>query len=175
MNNEEVLEKIYDLCVLSGSEGDAQKNVRKIKELIESSCDLKVKKLEVFYPVLDHTESVAFIGVQRHYFTHHKNIEIPDAFSAKNKGLMLVIDNLDLDKHSIVTVKAGNTYPNSMLGDLVIELNQGISVIQLADLARFERNGGSLCLEFPEDMRGSIYAIGDWRAAKAYLDKRVDN
>lgn len=166
MDNEEVLEKIYDLCVLSDNKDDVQK----IKELIEDNCDLESRKLDVFYPVLDHTESVAYIGVKRYYFNHQKNIEIPDAFSAKNKGLMLVIENLD--KHNIVTVKAGDAYPNAMLGDLVIDLNRGISVIQLADLARFEHIDGSLHLEFPDNMKGSIYAIGDWRNAKSYLDKR---
>lgn len=166
MNNKEVLEKIYDLCVLSDNKDDVQK----IKELIEDNCDLKFKKLDVFYPVLDHTESVAYIGVKRCYFNHQKNIKIPEAFSKKNLGLMLIVENLDETK--MLVVKSGDAYPNSMLGDVLIPLEHGINAIQVADLRRFERCDGSLHLEFPPCIRGSVCAVGDWRNAKKYLDEK---
>ena len=63
-------------------------------------------------------------------------------------------------------VKAGEAYPNSMLGDIVIELPEGISAIQLQDLSRFEKADGSLDLDFAEGFTGTIYAIAKWAGVR---------
>ena len=47
--------------------------------------------IEVQYPVLDHTESVANIGINKTEV--NKGITIKDAFSNKNNSLFIVIDN----------------------------------------------------------------------------------
>lgn len=85
--------------------------------------------IEVQYPVLDHTESIANIGIVTTKVNTNNGIKIKDAFSNKNNSLFIVIDNI-ANAPSFLTVKAGNAYPNSMLGDIVIELAKGISAIQ---------------------------------------------
>ena len=76
--------------------------------------------INVQYPVLDHTESIANIEIAVKAVTPANGITIADAFSNKNNSLFIVIDNTGTD--SLLTVKAGEAYPNSMLGDIVIEL-----------------------------------------------------
>ena len=82
--------------------------------------------IEVQYPSLDHTESVA----------------------------------------TLLTVKAGDAYPNSMLGDIVIELTKGTSAIQLQDLSRFEKADGSIDLDFAEGFTGNIFAVAKWAGVR---------
>ena len=96
-------------------------------------------KIDVQYPVLDHTESVANIAITKTDVTVATGITIKDAFSNKNNSLFIVIDNT-ANASSLLTVKAGDAYPNSMLGDIVIELAKGVSAIQLEDLSRFQKS-----------------------------------
>ena len=41
----------------------------------------------------------------------------------------IIINNTSAD--SLLTVKAGEAFPNSMLGNMIIEIPQGISAIQI--------------------------------------------
>ena len=121
--------------------------------------------IEVQYPTLDHTESVANIGIESVSVTPANGITVADAFSNKNNSLFIVITN-DGSTTSLLTVKAGDAYPNSMLGDIVIELPQGISAIQLQDLSRFEKSDGSIDLDFAEDFSGTIFAVAKWAGVR---------
>lgn len=120
--------------------------------------------INVQYPTLDHTESIANIGITAAEVNQANGITIADAFSNKNNSLFIVIDNTSTD--SLLTVKAGDAYPNSMLGDIVIELPADISAIQLQDLSRFEKADGSIDLDFAEGFTGSIYAIAKWAGVR---------
>ena len=120
--------------------------------------------INVQYPVLDHTESVANICIEKQQVTPAKGITIADAFSNKNNSLFIVIENSA--SSSLLTVKSGDAYPNSMLGDLVIELPAGVSAIQLQDLSRFEKADGSIDLDFATGFSGSIYAIAKWAGVR---------
>lgn len=120
--------------------------------------------INVQYPTLDHTESIANIGIEAQTVTQANGITIADAFSNKNNSLFIVIDNTS--SSSLLTVKAGEAYPNSMLGDIVIELPEGISAIQLQDLSRFEKADGSLDLDFAVGFTGTIYAIAKWAGVR---------
>lgn len=120
--------------------------------------------INVQYPTLDHTESIANIGITAAKVNQANGITIADAFSNKNNSLFIVIDNTSTD--SLLTVKAGDAYPNSMLGDIVIELPADISAIQLQDLSRFEKADGSIDLDFAEGFTGSIYAIAKWAGVR---------
>ena len=108
--------------------------------------------INVQYPTLDHTESVANIEITAKTVTPANGITIADAFSNKN--------------NSLLTVKAGDAYPNSMLGDIVIELPDGISAIQLQDLSRFEKADGSIDLDFESDFTGTVFAIAKWAGVR---------
>lgn len=121
--------------------------------------------INVQYPVLDHTESIANIAITTTAVTQANGITIKDAFSNKNNSLFIVIDTT-VNGGSLLTVKAGDAYPNSMLGDLVIELPKGISAIQLQDLSRFQKADESIDLDFGEGFTGNIYAIAKWAGVR---------
>ena len=120
--------------------------------------------INVQYPTLDHTESVANICIEKSTVVPANGVTIQEAFSNKNNSLFIVIENSASE--SLLTVKAGDAYPNSMLGDIVIELPTGISAIQLQDLSRFEKADGSIDLDFAEGFSGSIYAIAKWAGVR---------
>ena len=117
--------------------------------------------INVQYPTLDHTESIANIAITKTTVTQANGITVADAFSNKNNSLFVVIDTTSSEKSSL-TVKAGDAYPNSMLGDIVIELPVGVSAIQIQDLSRFEKADGSIDLDFAEGFTGTIFAIAKW-------------
>ena len=120
--------------------------------------------INVQYPTLDHTESVANIGITETVVNQANGITIADAFSNKNNSLFVIIENTGTS--SLLTVKNGDSYPNSMLGDIVIELPAGISAIQLQDLSRFEKADGSLDLDFASGFTGKIYAVAKWAGVR---------
>ena len=120
--------------------------------------------INVQYPTLDHTESVANICIEKTTVVPENGVTIDEAFSNKNNSLFIVIENSA--SSSLLTVKAGDAYPNSMLGDIVIELPAGTSAIQLQDLSRFEKADGSIDLDFATGFSGSIYAIAKWAGVR---------
>lgn len=120
--------------------------------------------INVQYPTLEHTESIANICIETKDVNVASGITIADAFSNKNNSLFIVISNTK--DNSVLTVKAGDAYPNSMLGDIKIELPKGISAIQMQDLARFEKSDGSIDLDFDETFAGTIYAIAKWAGVR---------
>ena len=121
--------------------------------------------INVQYPTLDHTESIANIAITKTTVTQANGITVADAFSNKNNSLFVVIDTTSSEKSSL-TVKAGDAYPNSMLGDIVIELPVGVSAIQIQDLSRFEKADGSIDLDFAEGFTGTIFAIAKWAGVR---------
>ena len=121
--------------------------------------------IDVQYPVLDHSESVANIAITKKAVTVANGITVRGAFSNKNNSLFLVIDNT-ANAASTLTVKAGEAYPNSMLGDIVIELAKGISAIQIQDLARFQKSDESIDLDFGTGFSGTIYAVAKWAGVR---------
>ena len=121
--------------------------------------------IDVQYPVLDHTESIANIGITEKTVTAANGITIKDAFSNKNNSLFIVI-NTTTNGGSLLTVKSGDAYPNSMLGDLVMELPKGISAIQIQDLARFQKADDSIDLDFASGFTGTIYAVAKWAGVR---------
>ena len=120
--------------------------------------------INVQYPTLDHTESVANICIEKTDVNVESGVTIAEAFSNKNNSLFIVIENTASE--SLLTVKAGDAYPNSMLGDIVIEIPAGTSAIQLQDLSRFEKADGSIDLDFAEGFVGTIYAVAKWAGVR---------
>lgn len=120
--------------------------------------------IDVQYPVLDHTESVANIVIEKQTVNQAKGITIREAFSNKNNSLFIIIETTSSD--SLLTVKAGDAYPNAMLGDLVIELPKGVSAIQLQDLSRFQKSDESIDLDFAEGFTGTVFAIAKWAGVR---------
>lgn len=134
---------------------------KEFEELERKGKEMERKVIEVQYPQLNHTESIANICIDKTAVFSGDKININDAFSSKNNSLFIVIDNTS-SQESLLTVKAGDAYPNSMLGDIVLEIPLGVSAIQLADLSRFEKADGSLDLDFAEGFNGTIFAVAKW-------------
>ena len=124
--------------------------------------------INVQYPTLDHTESIANICIEKNDVTPANGITIAEAFSNKNNSLFIVIENTASE--SLLTVKSGDAYPNSMLGDIVIEIPTGVSAIQLQDLSRFEKADGSIDLDFAVGFVGSIFAVAKWAGVRPVVE-----
>ena len=120
--------------------------------------------INVQYPTLDHTESVANICIEKTEVVPANGVTVAEAFSNKNNSLFVVIENTAAE--SLLTVKAGDAYPNSMLGDIVIELPAGTSAIQVQDLSRFEKADGSIDLDFADGFTGTIFAVAKWAGVR---------
>jgi len=121
--------------------------------------------INVHYPSLDGTESLASAEITPKSVTVANGITIANAFSNKNNSLVLIVNNTD-DAASTLTVKAGGEYPNSMLGDATITLKVGITAVHIQDLSRFEKSDGSIDLDFGADFAGTIYAVAKWAGVR---------
>ena len=113
--------------------------------------------IEVLKPVLDNSESVASVAITEQTVTQANGIEIKDAFENKDNTLFIMVNNTGSD--NTVVVKAGDAYPNSMLGDLTLAVGAGMTAIQIQDPSRFETAKGTLCLDFGSGFAGKIYAV----------------
>ena len=62
---------------------------------------------------------------------------------------------------STVTIKKGEKFPNSMLGDLTLTAaKSAITVLQIQDPARFVNANCAIDIDFGTEFAGTIYAIG---------------
>ena len=144
---------------------NALRPLSKMKGKVKMTRD----KITVQYPTLDHTESIANIGIAKQAVVVANGVTIADAFSNKNNSLFIIVENDDDTKSSMI-VKAGDAYPNSLLGDITIEIPVGVSAIQVQDLSRFEKADGSIDLDFAEGFDGSIYAIAKWAGVRPVVE-----
>ena len=126
--------------------------------------------IQVQYPTLDHTESVANICIEKTVVDTKKGITIEDAFDTKHNSLFIVLNNLAAD--SFLTVKAGDIHSSSQLGDITIELPAGTSAFQLQDLSRFEKSDGSIDLDFSETFEGTIFAVARWAGIRELVEEK---
>ena len=115
--------------------------------------------IKVQYPVLDETQSVCAVGIEKTAVIAENGITVENAFANKNNTLMICVENV-ADADSTVTFVAGDSYPNSMLGDLETTAVAGaISVFQIQDVSRFENKDGSVNIDFADNFTGNIFAI----------------
>lgn len=87
---------------------------------------------------------------------------IANALENKNNSLHIIIN---ANAGGIVTIKAGNAYPNAILGDLPVNVATGLNDIMIVDAARFENKDGSIVIE--TTVAGTICAV----AKNAGIDK----
>ena len=123
--------------------------------------------IKVQYPVTEGTQSVGAKAIVKKEVTVANGISIENAFANKNNTLFICVENTD-DADSAVTFKAGNAYPNAMLGDLTQEvLAETVTVFQVQDISRFENKDGSLNIDFAAGFEGDIYAVAKSTALNA--------
>ena len=115
--------------------------------------------ISVNMPKVEASQSIAYEEFTPFEVNATNGIVIEKAAENKNNSLSILIENAS-ETASSVTFIAGDTYPNSMLGDLVIPLKElATTVCQLQDLSRFENRDGSIHLDFQTGFVGNIYAV----------------
>lgn len=122
-------------------------------------------KIVIQYPALNHEECVANIRVNT------TNIDTENGMSIENvheydirNGLFINIINKG--EQGLLTFVAGDKYPNSMLGNIVIEIPEGISAINIQDIQRFIRNDGNVYIDFNKEFNGELYIIAKYGSRK---------
>ena len=115
--------------------------------------------INVQYPALDGTQSVACAEITKSTVVQANGISVNKAFDNKNNSLVICVENTD-DSDSSVTFLAGDNYPNAMLGNLQQAIPSETTVVfQIQDPSRFENKDGSLCIDFATGFVGKIYAV----------------
>ena len=120
--------------------------------------------INVQLPTQDTTQSVEVVEVTKQAVTQANGIKINAALGNKNNSLQISIENTttvsSAAADSTLTIKAGNNYPNKMLGDLTVTLKKSaITVVILDDIARFENKDGSVNLDFASGFTGNCWAV----------------
>ena len=115
--------------------------------------------INVQYPTVDASQSVGAKEITKTSVTPANGIKIAKAFANKNNSLLICVENSG-ESDSYLTLKAGDSYPNSMLGDLKQDVyGEAVTVFQIQDISRFENKDGSLYIDFPVGFTGKIYAV----------------
>lgn len=108
--------------------------------------------IEVTIPVLDATQSIEVATITPASVSAEMTIE--KALDNKNNSLVIVVN---ATTGGTLTLKAGDEYPNAILGDLKVTLGTGTSVIRLQDISRFENKDGSVVIT-NAGVAGTIFA-----------------
>ena len=113
--------------------------------------------VNVQLPVQDATASIEIKAFAKTTVTPANGVTIAKALDNKNNSLVIIIEPTTV---GAVTIKAGNAYPNAMLGDLVVTPTKSeVNAILLEDISRFENRDGSVDIDFASGFAGTIYAV----------------
>lgn len=117
-------------------------------------------------PTWDVTDSVGVIDITKQAVTQANGIKLKNAFAGKDNSCKIIIENTTGEDttpaDSTCTIKAGEKQ-NASLGDSTVALKKSaVTVISLVrDMARYERNDGSIYIDFATGFTGNIYAIAE--------------
>lgn len=114
--------------------------------------------ITVLLPTQDASQSVEFGTVTKQAVTVANGIVIANALDNKNNSLQIYVENT-ANAASTVTLKAGDNYPNSILGDLTIPCAKGVTAILLEDISRFENRDKTINVDFGSGFTGNIWAV----------------
>jgi hypothetical protein len=115
--------------------------------------------VEVLLPVQDGTQSVETATVVKKAVSPANGIAIKEALANKNNSLQITIETT-ATSDSTLTIKAGDNYPNKILGDLTVALaKSAVTVVILEDISRFENRDGSINLDFASGFTGNVWAV----------------
>ena len=113
--------------------------------------------VNVQLPVQDATASIEIKAFVKQTVTPANGVTIAKALDNKNNSLVIIIEPTAV---GAVTIKAGDAYPNAMLGDLVVTPTKSeVNAILLEDISRFENRDGSVNIDFASGFAGTIYAV----------------
>lgn len=121
-------------------------------------------EITVHIPEQEQSQSVEIKQITKKAVTQANGIKIKNALDNKNNSLQIYVENTYETADSTLTVKAGDNYPNAMLGDLTLPLTKAASnaptlyVLLLEDISRFENRDGSIDLDFSTGFTGNVWA-----------------
>lgn len=117
-------------------------------------------EITVHKPELDAKESYEYAAITKQAVTQANGIKILNALDNKNNSLQITIETTYSGADSTLTIKAGNEYPNKILGDATVPLKKSaVTVVLLEDISRFENRDGSINLDFSSSFTGNIWAV----------------
>lgn len=111
--------------------------------------------INVNLPVQDATQSIEVANFTKTTVASGDTITIKKALDNKNNSLVIIAE--PTSTAGTLKIKAGNNYPNSMLGDLSVAVGVGVNTILLEDISRFENKDGSV--KIAATYAGTIYAV----------------
>lgn len=110
--------------------------------------------LTITYPVPEATNSLEIAQVTA--ITIEDEMTIIDAMKNKNNSLHVIVKATTAGD---ICFKAGNNYPNAMLGDCYVHCETGYNDIIIEDISRFENRDNTIVLEKSGDLAGEILAV----------------
>lgn len=117
-------------------------------------------EINIQLPVIERTDSAGVIKISPQTVTVANGITIKNAMSCMNNTLFIIVSNTANDD-ATMTIKQGEKFPNSMLGDLILTAEKSaITVFQIQDPARFINSDCAIDIDFGTGFTGTIYAIG---------------
>lgn len=117
-------------------------------------------EITVQLPVQDTSKSYEYTDITKQAVTQANGITIKKALENKNNSLQITIETTYDGADSTLTIKAGNEYPNKILGDATVPLKKSaVTVVLLEDISRFENRDGSINLDFSASFTGNIWAV----------------
>lgn len=111
-------------------------------------------------PVIENTDSAGIGVITPQTVTASNGITLKGAMECMNNTLFIIINNT-ASADATVTLKKGEKFPNSMLGDLILTSEKSkTTIIQIQDPARFVNADCAIDIDFGTGFTGTIYAIG---------------
>ena len=117
-------------------------------------------EITIQLPVIENSDSAGILAITPQTVTVANGITLNGAMECMNNTLFIIINNT-ASSDATVTLKKGEKYPNSMLGDLTLTVAKAATTtIQIQNPARFVNSKGAIDIDFSSNFSGTIYAIG---------------
>ncbi len=117
-------------------------------------------KIQIQLPTIESSDSAGVQVITPQTVTIANGITLEKAMECMNNTLFIIVSNT-ASSDSTLTLKKGDKFPNSMLGDLTITIGKtSITAIQIQDPARFINANCDIEIDFGAGFAGTIYAIG---------------
>ena len=127
---------------------------------------MAVKTINVNLPkATEASKSIEIIEAVKTSVSKGDVVTVEKAFENKDNSFFLVLEGA-----GTVTIKAGNNYPNAMLGDLNATVAT-CAVINIQDLARFENRDNTIVIDCA-NYAGTIMAIGKRAGLEQFVATR---
>lgn len=117
-------------------------------------------EIHIQFPAIETTESIGLEVITAQAVTVANGITLKNAMGCMNNTLFIILSNT-ASTDSTLTVKKGDKFPNSILGDLTLTIaKSATTVLQIQDPSRFVNTEGDIDIDFGSAFAGTIYAIG---------------